>query len=175
MTREEKRALVAELQESVNTRPHFYIADITGLNAEQTSRLRRKCFEESIELRVVKNTLFRKALEQSDREDFSELFPVLVGGSCIFFSEVGNAPARLIKDFRGPKGQIPVLKAAYVEESFYLGNDQLETLATLKSREELIADIVMLLQSPARTLVGAVKSSGGKIAGIVKTLADRAE
>lgn len=174
MTREEKSAQIADLRDAINNSSHFYVADISGLNASDTSRLRRKCFEQSVRLRVVKNTLFSKALESSERDDFSTLYPVLVGSTCIFFSEVANSPARLIKDFRGAKDR-PMLKAAYVEESFYVGDEQLDTLATLKSREELIADIVMLLQSPMRNVVGAVQSGGSKIAGILKTLSERSE
>lgn len=174
MTREEKSAQIAELTEQVNASAHFYVADISGLNALDTSRLRRQCFEKSIKLRVVKNTLFRKALESSEKADFSQLFPVLAGSTCIFFSDIGNAPARLIKDFRG-KNEKPLLKAAYVEESFYMGDETLGALSTLKSREELIADIVMLLQSPMRNVVSAVQSGGGKIAGVLKTLGERSE
>ena len=167
MTREEKEAQVALLKEKIATHPHFYIADIGGLNASQTVELRRKCFEQSIELRVVRNTLFHKALEASDRADFSPVYDSLKGSTCILFSEVGNVPARLIKSLRAVKWEKPVLKAAYV------GEDQLETLSTLKSHDELIGDIVMLLQSPIRNVVSALQSGGSKISGVLKTLSER--
>lgn len=173
MTREEKEAQVALLKEKIATHPHFYIADIGGLNASQTVELRRRCFEQSIELRVVRNTLFHKALEASDRADFSPVYDSLKGSTCILFSEVGNVPARLIKSLRAVKWEKPVLKAAYVEESFYVGEDQLETLSTLKSHDELIGDIVMLLQSPIRNVVSALQSGGSKISGVLKTLSER--
>lgn len=175
MTREEKETQVALLKEKIANNPHFYIADIGGLNASQTVELRRKCFEESVELRVVKNTLLQKALEASDRDDFSSIYGSLSGSTCVLFSEVGNVPARLIKSLRAIRWEKPVLKAAYVEESFYIGDDQLETLSTLKSRDELIGDIVMLLQSPIRNVVGGLQSGGSKISGVLKTLSERGE
>ncbi|MBB1537608.1 MAG: 50S ribosomal protein L10 [Bacteroidia bacterium] len=173
MTREEKEKQIALLKEKLDGHPHFYIADIEGLNASQTMQLRKKCFEESVELRVVRNTLFHKALESSDRVDFSPVYDALKGTTCVLFSEVGNVPARLIKSLRGMKWEKPVLKAAYVEESFYVGDDQLEVLSTLKSHDELIGDIVMLLQSPMRNVVGALQSGGSKISGVLKTLSER--
>lgn len=173
MTREEKEAQVSLLKERIESNPHFYIADIGGLNASQTVELRRKCYEQSVELRVVRNTLFHRALEASGKADFSPVYDTLQGSTCVLFSEVGNAPARLIKSFRAIKWEKPVLKAAYVEESFYVGDDQLETLSTLKSREELIGDIVMLIQSPMRNVVSALQSGGSKISGVLKTLSER--
>lgn len=173
MTREEKEAQVSLLQEKIASSPHFYIADIDGLNASQTVELRRKCYEQSVELRVVRNTLFHRALEASEKADFSPLYDSLKGNTCVLFSEVGNVPARLIKSLRTVKWEKPVLKAAYVEESFYVGDAQLETLSTLKSHDELIGDIVMLLQSPIRNVVSALQSGGAKISGVLKTLSER--
>ena len=172
MTREEKRVIVDALKENLANYPHFYIVEMKGLNAGDTSVLRRQCFEKGVELVLVKNTLFRIALEEVNNTYVSDFTQVLNGTSAVFFSTVGNMPARVIKDFRNEERPL-TLKAAYVEESLYVGDNQLSTLATLKSREELIADIVALLQSPAQNLISALQSSGGLISGVVKTLESR--
>lgn len=172
MRREEKNAVIDRLAEQINEYPHFYLADTSELNASDTSNLRRKCFEKDIKLVVVKNTLLKKALEKSEKADFSQLFDTLKGSTSVMFTETGNIPAKLIKDFRKTSVK-PVLKAAFVEESFYIGDTQLEVLATLKSKNELIADIIALLQSPAKTVVSQLQSGGNTLAGVVKTLSER--
>lgn len=172
MTKEEKMAVIDGLAEQLNAYPHFYIADIESLNAEQTASLRRKCFESEVKLVVVKNTLLGKALEKVEKAD-ADLVGVLEGPSSVMFAHTGKAPAVLIRDFR-KKGDKPLLKAAYVEGCVYVGDNQLETLCNIKSREELIGDIVALLQSPAKRVISALQGNAGqKIAGIVKTLEER--
>ena len=172
MTREEKAVVINNLVEQLNAYPHFYITNIEALNAEQTATLRRKCFESNIKLVVVKNTLLGKALESVDKAD-ADLVKVLEGSTSVMFAETGKAPAVLIKEFR-KKNDKPLLKAAYVEGCVYVGDDQLETLCNIKSREELIGDIVGLLQSPAKNVISALQGNAGqKVAGIVKALEER--
>ena len=172
MTREEKAVVINNLVELLNAYPHFYITNIEALNAEQTANLRRKCFESNIKLVVVKNTLLGKALESVDKAD-ADLVKVLEGSTSVMFTETGKAPAVLIKEFR-KKNDKPLLKAAYVEGCVYVGDDQLETLCNIKSREELIGDIVGLLQSPAKNVISALQGNAGqKVAGLVKALEER--
>ena len=172
MTREEKAVVINSLVEQLNAYPHFYITNIESLNAEQTAALRRKCFESNIKLVVVKNTLLGKALESVEKAD-ADLVKVLEGSTSVMFAETGKAPAVLIKEFR-KKNDKPILKAAYVEGCVYVGDDQIATLCIVKSREELIGDIVALLQSPAKNVISALQGNAGqKIAGIVKTLEER--
>ena len=171
MKREDKDNIISNLTESINHSKHFYLTDTSELNAESTSQLRRKCFEQDIRLLVVKNTLLRKALEKCS-ENFEELYGVLKNSTSIMFSEKGNVPAKLIKEFRKTLDR-PLLKAAYVEESFYIGDDQLDTLARIKTKEEVIGDVILLLQSPAQNLLSALQSSKQKLAGIVKTLTEK--
>ena len=167
MTREEKLAVINGLAEQLNEYPHFYITNIEALNAEQTAKLRRKCFENNIKLVVVKNTLFGKALEKVEKAE-ADLVGVLEGSTSVMFAETGKAPAVVIKEFRKSCDK-PVLKAAYVEGCVYVGDNQLETLCNIKSREELIGDIVGLLQSPAKNVISALQGNAGqKIAGLVK-------
>ena len=171
MKREEKNVIIQELTEKLNRYDHFYLADISNLNAADTSLLRRKCFDKSINLVVVKNTLLRKALEQSEK-NFEDIYDVLKDSTSVMFSETGNVPAKLIKEFRKTHDR-PLLKAAYVEHSFYFGDDQVDVLSNLKSRDELIGDIVLILQSPAKTVISSLQSGGGKLAGIIKTLSEK--
>ena len=172
MTKQEKLQVIESLAEQLNAYPHFYVTNIEALNAEQTASLRRKCFESGIKLVVVKNTLLTKALEKAEKAE-ADLVNVLEGPTSIMFAETGKAPAVLIKEFRKSCDK-PVLKAAYVEGSVYVGDNQLETLCNIKSREELIGDIVALLQSPIKNVVSALQGNAGqKIAGIVKTLEER--
>ena len=152
---------------------NIYLTDISGLDAGTTSNLRRACFKSGIKLAVVKNTLLSKAMDASDK-DFAELPGVLKGNTAIMLSETGNAPAKVIKEFR-KKSEKPLLKGAFIEEAIYVGDDQLETLVNIKSREELIGDIVGLLQSPAKNVISALKSGGGTLAGIIKTLSEKEE
>lgn len=172
MTREEKNILIDSLAEKLNEYSAFYLADTSELNAEKTAQLRRKCFEKDIALVVVKNTLFQKALEKVEKND-AELVGVLTGSTSVMFSNVSKMPAVLIKEFRKTSNK-PILKAAFVEESVYIGDNQLEALANLKSKNELIADVVALLQSPAKNVISALQGNAGqKIAGLVKTLEER--
>ena len=171
MRREEKEVIIDNLAQRLDEAKHFYLADISSLNAEQTSNLRRKCFEREISLLVVKNTLLRKAMEKSEG-DFNDLYDVLKDSTSIMFCETGNIPAKLIKEFRKTMDR-PVLKAAFVEESIYIGDDQLEALVNIKSKNELLGDLAMLLQSPARNLVSALAASGSKLAGALKTLSEK--
>ncbi|MDE5730886.1 MAG: 50S ribosomal protein L10 [Alistipes sp.] len=172
MTKEEKLVVINNLAEQLNEYPHFYITDIEALNAEQTAALRRKCFESEVKLMVVKNTLLVKALEKVEKAD-ADLVKVLEGPTSVMFAHTGKAPAVLIREFR-KKCEKPVLKAACVEGCVYVGDNQLETLCNIKSREELIGDIVALLQSPAKNVISALQANAGqKIAGIVKTLEER--
>ncbi len=171
MKREDKSNLINNLTEQINSSSHFYLADISALNSVATSALRRECFKQDIKLQVVKNTLLKKALENS-KKNASELFNVLEDNTSIMFSEVGNSPAKLIKEFRR-KNKKPILKAAFVEEACYIGDDQLEFLTNVKSRDELIADIVALLQSPIKNVVSQLQSGGQTLAGVLKTLSDK--
>jgi len=171
MKKEDKSAIIEQLTGLLNEYNHFYVADASGLNAEETSNLRRACFGQDIKLVVAKNTLLKKALES--KGDFSPIFNALEGPTAILLSNVGNAPAKLIKDFSGKnKAGKPVLKAAYVEESFY-GADQLDALVAIKSKSELIADVIALLQSPAKNVLSALQSGGSTIHGVLKTLSER--
>jgi len=173
MKKEDKSKVIEQLQSTLAAYPHVYLADIGGLNAAETGELRRTCYKENIKLVVVKNTLLQKAMENSD-VDYSELFGILKGETSILLSETGNAPAKLIKDFskKNKKGK-PVLKAAYVEESFYIGADNLDALVSIKSKNELIGELIGLLQSPAKNVVSALQSGGTTIHGVLKTLAER--
>ena len=171
MTREEKAQVIQELTTTLADNNNIYLADISGLDADTTSRLRRACFKSNIKLAVIKNTLLAKAMEASDKE-FGELPSVLKGNTSLMLAETGNAPAKVIKDFR-KKSDKPLLKGAFIEEAIYLGDDQLDALVNIKSREELIGDIITLLQSPAKNVVSALQSGGSKLSGIVKTLSER--
>ena len=171
MTREEKSKVIENLTTQLSENPIIYLADISSLNANSTTNLRRACFKAGVKLEVVKNTLLAKAMESSDK-DFGDLSQTLVGNTSIMFSETGNAPAKVIKEFR-KKSDRPLLKGAYIEESVYVGDDQLENLVNIKSKEELLGEIIGLLQSPAKNVISALKSGGSTIAGIVKTLSER--
>lgn len=173
MTRAEKAAVIEELKEKFAKSSYFYITDASGLTVEQTNTLRKALYEQAIEMRVVKNTLVRKALEAAAAEkNYEPLYEHLKGPTAIMFTEVANAPARVIKEFRKAHEK-PVLKVAYVEQAIYKGDDMLEALAALKSKEELVGDIVVLLQSPMRNVVGALQSAGQTITGILKALEER--
>lgn len=172
MKKEDKEILIAKLGEQINEYPHFYLVDVHGLNAEATSNLRRKCFGAGIKMVVVKNTLLQKALEKSE-VDYSPLFDSLKGSTAVFFTQVANAPAKLLKEV-GKEG-VPGLKAAYAEEGFYVGADQLDALCSIKSKNEVIADVVALLQSPAKNVISALQSGGQTIHGVLKTLGERPE
>ncbi|MSP65141.1 MAG: 50S ribosomal protein L10 [Flavobacteriaceae bacterium] len=172
MTREEKNKQIEDLMTILDATNNLYIADTSGLNAEQTSDLRRACFKADIEMTVVKNALLKKAMERSPKK-FDDIYEALKGNSSIMISVVGNAPAKLIKDFR-KKGNKPLLKAAYIDEAIFLGDNQLDTLVNLKSKNELIGDIILLLESPMKNVISALQGGGGQtIAGLLKTLEER--
>ena len=171
MTREEKSQVIENLTATLSDNANIYLADISGLDAGTTSNLRRACFKAGVRLNVVKNTLLAKAMESSEK-DFGELAEVLKGNTSLMIAEAGNAPAKVIKEFR-KKSDRPLLKGAFIEEAVYVGDEQLDTLVEIKSKDELIGDIIALLQSPAKNVVSALKSSGGKLAGIVKTLSEK--
>lgn len=172
MKKEVKDTIITELGEKLKQYPHFYLVDVTGLNAEDTSNLRRKCFKSEIKMVVVKNTLLHKAFEASE-VDYEGLYSALTGNTAVLFSEVANTPAKLLKDYT--KQGIPALKAAYAEESIFVGAVKLDELAALKSKNELIADVVALLQSPAKNVVSALQSGANTIHGVLKTLGERPE
>jgi large subunit ribosomal protein L10 len=175
MTREEKTAVIEELREKFSTSPNFYVCDASGMTVEQTNNFRRLAFERGLEYRVFKNTLIKKALETSG-VDYTEFNTgVLKGMSGVLFAADNmKAPAKLLKDFyRQSNAKLPALKGASIDASFYIGADQLDALTALKSRQELIGEVIGLLQSPAKNVISALKGQGGKIAGIVKTLSER--
>ena len=172
MRKEDKGAIIGQLAEIVKEYGHFYLVDTTAMDAAATSELRRKCFKADIKMVVVKNTLLEKALMTIEGVDYSPLFGSLKGTTAVMFSEVANAPAKLLKEY---KDGVPSLKAAYAEEGIYVGADQLEALANIKSKNEVIADIVALLQSPAKNVISALQSGGNTIHGVLKTLGERAE
>ena len=170
-TREENELLINELVTDLHNNPNFYITDTSSLTVEKTNQLRRECYKNKVTLKVVKNSLLMKAMERSGK-NYGELYGALAGTTAVMFCEVGNVPAKLIKEFRKTSDR-PQLKAAFVEECAYLGDNQLDTLVGIKSKNELIGDIIGLLQSPAKNVISALQSGGGKIAGIVKTLSER--
>ena len=172
MKKEVKDTIIVELGQKLQEFAHFYLVNLEGLNAEQTSNLRRKCFKNDIKMIVVKNTLLHKAFEAAEI-DYSPLYDSLVGNTAVMFCNTANVPARLLKDYT--KEGIPALKAAYAEEGFFVGADKLEELSSLKSKNEVIADIVALLQSPAKNVVSALQSGANKIHGVLKTLGERPE
>ena len=172
MKKEDKSLVIEKIAATLKEYSCFYVTETAGLNAEKTAELRKACFKADVKLMVVKNTLLKKALETLDG-DFSELYPVLKGSSSVMCSNVGNAPAKLIKSVVKKDDTLPCLKAAYVEETIYVGADQLETLANIKSKNELIADVIALLQSPAKNVVSALTSGGTKLHGILETLSNK--
>ncbi|MFP3859934.1 MAG: 50S ribosomal protein L10 [Bacteroidales bacterium] len=173
MRREDKEQVVNSLVEDIKNSTHFYLADTSGLNAEDTVSLRRKCFENDLKMKVVKNTLLKRALDQVDAE-VDELYEVLSGPTSVILTEKGNAPAKIIKEFR-KKHEKPVLKGAYVEESIYIGDDKLETLSEIKSKEELLGDLIYQLQSPMNDVISGLKSGGHILAGVLETLSEKEE
>lgn len=172
MTREEKNQIVEELVSVLSSTGSFYIIDIGTLNSEKTSKLRRLCYNRQVQLKVAKNSLIKKALERIEG-DYSEMIPAMKGSSAVMIAEIPNVPAKLIKDFRKESDR-PVLKAASIDGGIYVGDNQLDSLAALKSKNELVGDVVGLLQSPMQSVISGLKGQGGKIAGILKTLEERA-
>ena len=173
MTREEKNKAIDQLNNQLAENNNFYLTDISGLNASSNSDLRRLCFKSNVQIQVIKNTLLRKAMEKNI-VDFEEMYDSLKGNTAIMFADSSNSPAKVIKEFR-KKEEKPILKSAFIEESFYFGDDQVEVLCSLKSKEELIGEIITLLQSPPKTVISSLQSAGGKISGILKTLSERSD
>ena len=171
MTKEQKVQEIQDLTDKLSSVKNLYLTDIAGLDAVQTTALRRACFNSNIKLSVVKNTLLEKAMEASDK-DFGNLKEVLKGNTSLMFSDVGNTPAKLIKNFR-KKSEKPILKGAYIEEAIYIGDDQIDVLESIKSKEELIGEVITLLQSPAKNVISALQSGRSNISGILKTLSER--
>jgi len=171
MTKDQKGATIAELTNKLANSPFMYITDAGGMNVETVNKFRRICHKQGLEFRVVKNTLLRKAMEANGSQ-FDELHQILHGETSIIFTETGNLPAKILLDFRkqSPK---PVLKGAFIDSAIFLGDDQLDTLRTLKSKEDLVGEIIGLLQSPAKNVISALQSGGNKLAGILKTLQER--
>lgn len=175
MTKAEKTLVIEELAGKFADSKYFYVTDCSELNVETINKLRRTCFEQDIQLKVVKNTLIKKALEkaaETNEENYEDLFGVLKGASALMFTETGNAPAKLIKKFR-EDNEKPLLKAAFVESEVYVGDDQLESLVSIKSKEELIGDIILLLESPIKNVMGSLQSGGNTISGLLKALEAR--
>lgn len=168
---EQKSQIVDELVKDLAEYSHVYVTDMSGFTVDVVNQLRRICYRRDVKLKVVKNTLLKRAMEQAEL-DYSEIYPALAGTTSIMLSNTGNLPARIIKEFR-TKNQKPLIKAAFIEQATYFGDDQLDNLCNIKSREELIGDLVGLLQSPAKNVISALQSGGGKLAGIVKTLSEK--
>lgn len=173
MRKEDKEVIINSITEQLNACPNFYLTDIADLNAEKTSNLRRQCFNSNVKLVMVKNALLKKAMQNTGRE-YGDLYNAMKGTTALMLSENGNAPAKLIKKFRKTENR-PILKGAYIEECVYVGDNMLDTLVNIKSKNELIADVVALLQSPAKNVLGALQSGGHILSGVVKTLSERPE
>ncbi len=171
MKKEVKDTIIVELGEKLKEYPHFYLVDLTGLNAEQTSDLRRKCFKNEVKLLVVKNKLLHKAFEASEI-DFTPLYDCLKGNTALMFTQTANVPAKLLKEYKDKKQEVPALKGAFAEESFFVGADKLNELVAIKSKNELIADVVALLQSPIKNVISGL-NAGGKIHGLLDAIAER--
>lgn len=172
MRKEDKSTVIEQIASTLKEYSHFYLAEAAALNAEKTSALRRECFKQDIKLLVVKNALLHKAMESLDT-DYTPLYDCLKGSTAVMFTNTGNAPAKLIKEFRKSTSDLLNFKAAYVEESFYIGAEQLDALVAIKSKNELIADVIALLQSPAKNVVSALQSGGSKLHGVLQTLSER--
>ncbi|MFM2208322.1 MAG: hypothetical protein RL213_2297 [Bacteroidota bacterium] len=174
MNREQKEVIIGQIAELLDKYPNVYVTDTSSLTVEKTNDLRRACFSKGIKMLVAKNTLIRKAMERRENGSYTEIFGALKGTSALLFSDTGNVPAKLIKEFRKGGQDKPLVKGAYIDTAVFLGDNQLDTLAAIKSKNELIGEIISLLQSPGRNVISALQSSGGKLAGIVKTLSERA-
>lgn len=172
MTREDKSNEIQTLKQNLEEANVFYIADSSTLNVAEVNDLRRLCFKNDVKLKVAKNTLVKKALESIEGANYEELYPVLSGPTSLMFSATANAPAKIIKEFR-KKHDKPVLKAAFIDSDCFIGDEQVEALAALKSKEELVGEVIGLLQSPAKNVIAALQSGGSKLAGILKTLSER--
>ena len=173
MRKEDKLVIIDSILAELQACPNFYLTDISDLNAEKTSQLRRQCFNSGVKMIVVKNALFHKAMQQMEK-DYDSLYDVLKGSTAVMFCETGNAPAKLIKNFRKTNDR-PILKGAYIEECCYVGDEMLDALCNIKSKNDLIADVIALLQSPMKNVISALQSGGHKLSGILETLSERPE
>ncbi|MCQ2302217.1 MAG: 50S ribosomal protein L10 [Bacteroidales bacterium] len=173
MRKEDKQVLIDSMLSELQACPNFYLTDVSDLNAEKTSQLRRQCFNSGIKMLVVKNALFQKAMQQMGK-DYDNLYDVLKGSTAIMFCETGNAPAKLIKNFRKTCDR-PILKGAFIEECCYVGDNMIDALCNIKSKNDLIADVIALLQSPAKNVISALQSGGHKLSGILETLSEKPE
>ncbi len=173
MRKEDKQVLIDSMLSELQACPNFYLTDVSDLNAEKTSQLRRQCFNSGIKMLVVKNALFQKAMQQMGK-DYNDLYDVLKGSTAVMFCETGNAPAKLIKNFRKTSDR-PILKGAFIEECCYVGDNMIEALCNIKSKNDLIAEVIALLQSPAKNVISALQSGGHKLSGILETLSEKPE
>ena len=173
MRKEDKQIIIDSILAELQACPNFYLTDVSDLNAEKTSQLRRQCFNSGIKMLVVKNTLLHKAMQQMEK-DYTDLYDVLKGSTAVMLCETGNAPAKLIKNFR-QKSDRPILKGAFIEECCYIGDNMVDTLCNIKSKNDLIADIIALLQSPVKNVISGLQSGGHKLTGILETLSEKAE
>ena len=173
MRKEDKQVLIDSMLSELQACPNFYLTDVSDLNAEKTSQLRRQCFNSGVKMIVVKNALLHKAMQQMEK-DYDNLYDVLKGSTAVMFCETGNAPAKLIKNFRKTSDR-PILKGAFIEECCYIGDDMLDALCNVKSKNDLIADVIALLQSPMKNVISGLQSGGHKLSGILETLSERPE
>ena len=173
MRKEDKQVLIDSMLSELQACPNFYLTDVSDLNAEKTSQLRRQCFNSGVKMIVVKNALLHKAMQQMEK-DYEGLYDVLKGSTAVMFCETGNAPAKLIKNFRKTSDR-PILKGAYIEECCYIGDDMIDALCNIKSKNDLIADVIALLQSPMKNVISALQSGGQKLSGVLETLSERPE
>ena len=173
MRKEDKQVLIDSMLSQLQACPNFYLTDVSDLNAEKTSQLRRQCFNSGVKMIVVKNALFHKAMQQNNM-DYENLYDVLKGSTAVMFCETGNAPAKLIKNFRKTSDR-PILKGAFIEECCYIGDEMLDALCSIKSKNDLIADVIALLQSPMKNVISGLQSGGHKLSGILETLSERPE
>ena len=173
MRKEDKQVLIDSMLSELQACPNFYLTDVSDLNAEKTSQLRRQCFNSGVKMIVVKNALFHKAMQKMEK-DYEGLYDVLKGSTAVMFCETGNAPAKLIKNFRKTSDR-PILKGAFIEECCYIGDDMIDALCNIKSKNDLIADVIALLQSPMKNVISALQSGGQKLSGVLETLSERPE
>ena len=174
MRKEDKQTIIDSILAELQACPNFYLTDVSDLNAEKTSQLRRQCFNSGIKMLVVKNALLHKAMLQMEGKEYNDLFEVLKGSTALMLCETGNAPAKLIKNFRKTSDR-PILKGAYIEECCYIGDNMVDALCNIKSKNDLIADVIALLQSPMKNILSGLQSGGNKLSGILETLSEKAE
>ena len=173
MRKEDKQVLIDSILSELKACPNFYLTDVSDLNADKTSQLRRQCFNSGVKMIVVKNALLHKAMQQMEK-DYEGLYDVLKGSTALMLCETGNAPAKLIKNFRKTSDR-PILKGAFIEECCYIGDDMIDALCNIKSKNDLIADVIALLQSPMKNVISGLQSGGQKLCGVLETLSERPE